>query len=158
MTANMPRQIISLNGSRQNNWKRKYDLHSIHGLPGSIKLNENLFFESLSDYLSLKIKYVFGLIRSWNSKFRKQASLLLCLTNIACLTILLSRSRGEFNFVYIFYCHKAYLCKLLWSGQITLSPLTIILFWNRIKLNKQTKFHKNNLYWCFSSLFNFLLL
>ena len=28
----MPRRIISLNGSRQNNWKRKYDLHSIHGL------------------------------------------------------------------------------------------------------------------------------
>ena len=52
-----------------------------------LKLNENLFFESLSDYLSLKIKYVFGLIRSWNSKFCKQAPLLLCLTNIACLTI-----------------------------------------------------------------------
>ena len=29
----MPRWIISLNGPRQNNWKRKYDLHSIHALP-----------------------------------------------------------------------------------------------------------------------------
>ena len=28
----MPRRIISLNGPRQNNWKCKYDLHSIHGL------------------------------------------------------------------------------------------------------------------------------
>ena len=49
-------------------------------------------------------------------------SLLLCLTNKACLTILLKRSRREFNIVYIFYCYKAYFCKLPRSGQICLCP------------------------------------
>ena len=71
-----------------------------------VSLMKTLSFYMSWDYLSLKILYVFGLIQSWNPKFRKQLCLL-------CLTILLSRSRCEFNFVYIFYCYRAYLCKLL---------------------------------------------
>ena len=72
-----------------------------------VNLMKTLSFYMSLDYLSLKILYVFGLIQSWNPKFRKQLCWLLC------LTILLSRSRCEFNFVYIFYCYRAYLCKLL---------------------------------------------
>ena len=47
----MPRLIISLNG-----WNCDVKVNMIH-IPRS--LNENLFFVK-SDYLSLKIKHVFG--------------------------------------------------------------------------------------------------
>ena len=61
----MPRLIISLNG-----WNCDVKVNMIH-IPRS--LNENLFFVK-SDYLSLKIKHVFGWIQSWNPKIRKQES------------------------------------------------------------------------------------
>ena len=49
----MPRLIISLNG-----WNCDVKVNMIH-IPRSAPLNENLFFVK-SDYLSLKIKHVFG--------------------------------------------------------------------------------------------------